>query len=438
MTNSRMLKAVTLFLTMTLYVQALGEIKSGMIEVSDPVSKSFYVDFSDQIMYKTNTISDSVSADSADLIFTNQSIDAPYGVQAVSIQEFYQKYIKGKILSNSSDIPSYLDTVAKEFKLSRASLTIVDTIQKKANIASDTVMLVKTREGGVALLMRVFMYIGGINRYRLYWIYQSSGETAFYKNDLIPAVDSLSITLNIFSGRPDPVFTIKNKQFATEIIKKLSFSFNKLLNPAAQIQAWDTSSSFGSISSIWIQKIASDSEFPAYHIINDKIFYHKMPPAISSSTPPAIQHNNYELLRLIIKLGILNNIETSDMYGVIRFKDLFPENILSEIDTCSIERLKQLLSGQTGFQYNEVTQSQYKSLCKVTMKTSVLTLETIPGFLNCAIFGIDGTVVSRTNQQTSGRCIVPIDNKAFGIFFVKGTVTSENGLINKLSLRVVR
>jgi hypothetical protein len=421
-----------------LFLQSYGEIKSGMIEFKHPTSEPFNVDFSDQLLYKTNMKSDSVSTDSADLIFTNPSIVAPYGIQKVSLADFYQKYIKGKILTTSSEVLPYLDTVAKEFKLSKASLTILDTLQTKASIECDSVMLAKTRDGGVVLLLRAYTYVGGYNRYLLYWVYQPSGDTVFYKNDLIHPIDSLTITLNIFSGRHDPVFTVKDKKFATELVTRLSCSFNKFLNPSAQIEALDTSTNIWPFPSMWIHKYESDSEYPAYHFINDIIFFHRMPQPISSYIPPAIKDDNYKLLRFIIKNGILNDIESSDMYGVIRFKDLFPENIIAEIDTCSKDRLRQLLSRQTDLIQKCSQYTQTNSRCKATLCGSSLTLNTDPGMINCAVFGIDGTMVKKINIKTSGSCTLPMKGICNRVLFVKGTVTLENGLKKKLSMRVIR
>jgi hypothetical protein len=435
--NTHRLFITGMLLLVTIFsLQSYGEIKSGMIEFRHPTSEPFNVDFSDQLIYKTNMKKDSVSADSADLIFTNPSIDAPYGIQKVSIHEFYEKYIKGKSLFTSSEVLPYLDTAAKEFKLSNESLMIPDTIQNKVQIETDSVFLATTREGGHVLLMQTYRYIGGYDRFSFYWVYQSSGDTAFYKNELISPVDSLTITPNIFSGRPDPVFTIRDKNFATALITRLSFSFNKLLNPSIQILAWDSGSTLGSFSSVWIRKIASNNDYPAYHFTNDNVFFHQMPQEISSFTPPALKDNNYYLLRFIIKFGILNNIETSDMYGVIRFKDLFPENILTEIDTCSAERFRQLISGQTKVIHRSVLQLQQIPLCKATLRASALTLETVPGFLDCVIVRLDGTVVKRINGITSGVYKQSFDRVSNGVFFVKGTLTTENGVASTFDARI--
>ncbi|MBN1603298.1 MAG: hypothetical protein JW915_16945 [Chitinispirillaceae bacterium] len=419
-----------------------AELKTGMLLFMQPGGRTFVsVDFSkssgiiDNNYLSSSIMKDSIPPDSVDMYITDGALVAPNGIVSGG-SSFYDSYIsKNRTLRVDEECLFYLDSMAKKESLSfidvQQSGSLKDTVKLYRD---DTVFIMKTREDDHVIMFKVYMYIGGIDRYGYYWIYPGSGSR-LYKNELISGPDSLLVGVSIFSGRYDPVFKIKNRSIAGELLTKLYSNVNFQLNPdlkTAGLEGFE-SNSLG-LRKVSLYGFGGGSDYPRFEIVKGKVAFLRNQ-LVSSIYPPVIVNDSLGLIAcMVFRCCVEQDLQTADQYGSIRFADLIPDSVRNNLSVCNIQGL---WASSTTAVVPALSQNK-PVLCSVLTGGNSILLKTEAGMLRGVISNLAGTVLCRFNSRTEGNYSVRFPNR-FGkqMLLLSATIQSPDGRIREVNKKVL-
>lgn len=410
-------------------------VRSGIFVYQFPTEKSIEgvpIDFSvAQEFTVMDTMTPGIAPDEfTDIIFKKDSIVASEGMVVASNPGFYDKYIKGKNLGYD-DTRFYLDSMARKETLKTNSFLIAKAFEPAVHIR-DTLYLIKTRENTFAALIKINEYIGGIDRYYYYWIYQDSpADDKLYKDNILIVPDSIRIGLSIFSGRPDPVFAIKDSDFANKLIRGMRTRVSKHFNPGVEFFVAPPPSSVLGYRGISVSGFDAqvNSTYPCFELYDSILVYYRMIPLIDSRHPVYAKDTSEILARSIIKYGIEHDLRTTDMYGELRFRDLIPDSIQNSIETQNGHTLWSALfslpdpvaTKGRNFSGTEKHNRIYLTKEKLIVKSN-------PGQIVLDISDITGKTLYHHEAYSHGIYSYIVDNKLSSqTIIVKCRVTLHNG-----------
>jgi hypothetical protein len=201
---------------------------------------------------------------------------------------------------------------------------------RNALLSKSGVYFIKTSENRYAALVKTGQYIGGIDRTYFYWAYRPDSGAILYKNMFYETPESLSITVDVFSGRPNPTFKLIDPSGIGEIVRQSYLSVNTLLDSTRKRTG--TSLVNGKLgyrglfaSGMFGPAITTDHA-PTVDVYGGLITYYNV--ALISEIPPRLLYDkNSELEKLIIRVCCKNNLVSTDQYGAVRFCDLIPDSL---------------------------------------------------------------------------------------------------------------
>jgi hypothetical protein len=225
----------------------------------------------------------------------------------------------------------YLDSMMKVFALQAPLTGYSKSCPIKNMVSTNGVYFIKTSENQYAALVKTGQYIGGIDRTYFYWAYQPDSGTKLYKNKFFQLPESLSITVDVFSGRPNPTFKLIDPSGIEEIVRQVYLSVNTLLDSTRKrtgtILVNGNLGYRGLLASgMFGPTITTSSYAPTIDVYGGLITYYNV--ALISEIPPRLLYDkNSELEKMIIRVCCKNNLVSTDQYGTVSFCDLIPDSL---------------------------------------------------------------------------------------------------------------
>jgi hypothetical protein len=262
----------------------------------------------------------------------NLSVKAMGGIQADSAlgAAILSGFLSGKSMTLDREWLFYLDSMMKKRGLSAPVSGYADSCPARQNV-----YFLKTSENRFATLVKIGEYIGGIDRELFYWAYRPENDGNLYKTALCEQPESLSITVDAFSGRPNPVFTLKDSAGIAEIVRQIYLSVNTLLDSSLK-RTTDLPCNQGlgyrlvSVTGMYGPDNPPNTYMPMLEICNSGITYYKASPFSSSVQPQFFQDPDRRLEKLIIRVCCTLGLVAVDSVGEVRFCDIIPDSLKNE------------------------------------------------------------------------------------------------------------
>jgi hypothetical protein len=273
----------------------------------------------------------SCSCPDADITFKGDTIRAANGIAfSASVDIRLQTmYMNNLTISLDREGLFCMDSMMKRYRLQEPGLGL----GYATSISSrNTSYFVKTKENRYAMLIKVGEYIGGINRTYYYWAFQPDTGVLLYKDRLFDVPKSLSIALDVFSGRPNPTFFLTDSASIETIVRQAYVSVNTVLDPT--LRRTDNPSCPNilgyrklSVMGMFQPESPLSSYIPTLTVCTGTVFYYKVPPVSSVEPPRVLYDRNSQLEKLIIRVCCDNALTDTDMYGAVSFCDLVPADL---------------------------------------------------------------------------------------------------------------
>ena len=282
----------------------------------------------------------------ADCFFRYGSVIAPYGVCYDSAMSAHlRSFVLRKTIDYDREALFYLDSMVKQYGLKVPQGEYRDSI----SINNSGAFFVKTSENRYAVMIQVKMLIGdAFDLIWYYWAYQPDSGTALSKNKIFEQPASLTIAPDVFSGRPNPVFSLTDSTAIAEITHAIYVSVNTLLD--STIKRADTTTCNSSILGYRKMSVMGmfppdnpvSSYMPSIELCIGKMTYYKVSPALTVHQPVYLYDKNSKLEKLIIRICCEKNLSVTDEYGTVKFCDVVPDSL----KTC-VSRKPTLLQHRT-------------------------------------------------------------------------------------------
>jgi hypothetical protein len=273
------------------------------------------------------------NAETVDFSIYLGSIRAPGGIQYDSAlgAAIQAECFSGKQITRDREGLFYLDSMVKKRALAAPTTGYRDSCSKER-----IVYFLKTKEGNFATMIKIGEYIGGIDRLYYYWACRPENDGVLYKTALFAMPESLSITVDAFSGRPNPVFTLKDSAGIVEIVRQIYLSVNTLLDPS--LKRTETIQCFQglgyrklTVSGMFdTGDVPNSSYTPSLDICNAAITYYKVSPVSSVMPPQQLYDPNRRLEKLIIRVCCRLGLKITDSFGEVQFCALIPDSLKDE------------------------------------------------------------------------------------------------------------
>jgi len=312
----------------------VSDVRSGFWTLVQPSSDSgaYSVDFSEFNNFQGKIVA-------RDCYFTYDSLFAPYGVfyDSAAGDRIQSRYINGKTITLDREGLFYLDSMMKQFTLQAPQTGYsMSCPTRNVLLSKNGVYFIKTSENRYAALIKTGQYIGGIDRTSFYWAYQPDSGTKLYKNNLVQLPDSLSITVDVFSGRPNPTFKLIDPSGIGEIVRQSYLSVNTLLDSTRKRTGTFLVNGHLGYRGLWASGMFGPAitidHAPTVDVYGGLITYYNVA-LISEIAPRLLYDKNSELEKLIIRVCCKNNLVSTDQYGAVRFCDLVPDSLKPVVPT---------------------------------------------------------------------------------------------------------
>ena len=312
----------------------VSDVHSGFWTLVQPSSDSgaYSVDFSEFNNFQGKIVA-------RDCYFTYDSLFAPYGVfyDSAAGDRIQSRYINGKTITLDREGLFYLDSMMKQFTLQAPQTGYsMSCPTRNVLLSKNGVYFIKTSENRYAALIKTGQYIGGIDRTSFYWAYQPDSGTKLYKNNLVQLPDSLSITVDVFSGRPNPTFKLIDPSGIGEIVRQSYLSVNTLLDSTRKRTGTFLVNGHLGYRGLWASGMFGPAitidHAPTVDVYGGLITYYNVA-LISEIAPRLLYDKNSELEKLIIRVCCKNNLVSTDQYGAVRFCDLVPDSLKPVVPT---------------------------------------------------------------------------------------------------------
>jgi hypothetical protein len=334
------------------FVPGNAETKSGFWINIDPSASSPRVaaDFSELTPFcsaNETTFYCPFNGENVDFSIYMSSIRAPGGIQydstlGVALQAWC---LSGKTITLDREGLFYLDSMMKKRGLAAPATGYLDSCTKNR-----IVYFLTTKEGRSAVMIKVGEYIGGINRFYYYWAYRPENDGILHKTDLFEQRESLSITVDVFSGRPNPTFTLKDSAGIAEIMHQIYVSVNTLLDPSVK-RSGDLQCSQGlgyrklSVIGMFGPDNPLSSYMPTLEICNGGITYNKVSPVSTLPESQQLYDPGRRLEKLIIRVCCRLGLTAAD--GT-QFCALIPDS-LKDVNEARPGRMPERREGAIAF-----------------------------------------------------------------------------------------
>lgn len=296
------------------------------IMASDPVSRIFVIEY----IGKTVNVNTSqefpgcfkiFSKDSTgDLHFRYDSISSDYGITCDDEQA--NRIIKALPLDISYEqAPLYMDFLFRNNAIMAPENGYATSVP-----AGKKVYFIKSVDGNYGAIVKFDEYMGDIERY-YYYLVIAENSRKLHKDEVLTIPAELKFTVDIFSGRPNPVFTLKDKANIRELIYSLYSATDYTGDKSLLI---NESVSHGN--NLGFRSFVFDNPLNVCSILSHRLLYSIGNGIINiqdAGTPErkwiSLMDRDTMLQKRIIKLAFTENPSYKDSVGTLCFRDLFSD-----------------------------------------------------------------------------------------------------------------
>jgi hypothetical protein len=333
----------------------------------------------------------------ADCSFRYDSIFSPNGIYCDSSlsASMQAQFVSGRSISGKDRLELfYLDSMMKKTTLIAPQSNFRHSIPGQSGV-----FFIKTAENRNAVMIKLGQYIGGIDRTWYYWAYQPDSSSKLYRDRLFDLPDTLKIAADVFSGRPNPVFSLTDSAGVAAITHGIFCSICTFLD--STIKRSDTAGCPGglgyrllSVSEMFPQDNPVASYKPYINICQGKIEYKNMP-----ASAPRLYDKGSQLEKLIIRVGCEKNLSVTDQYGTVKLCDVVPDSLKPSTSA--------LQPGAPGGIHPAVR-------CRV--RSHELQFESAAaGRVAITCFSLGGKCMAEMMRESDGRHVLNIDLREYSI-----------------------
>jgi len=257
------------------------------------------------------------SSIAGDIIFKGDSIECNSGIQYDSTYDSIFKLNQSFPQINNSDKKYLFDIIFKQHAITAP----VDGYKTSVPYGKK-LYFIRRHDSTFAAFVKIGDYIGGIDKAHYYLTSSSSKSPRLYKQHIQPYLTSLQFYAHVFSGRPDPLFTFIDSSSVTQILEHIILSMytNKDSVSAAEPVRPFLPADFRGFSFSSLQRRCDPVSSWAGSVTNS---YGYIRFNNEEGISRVITDTAQSLERLIVSLGIKNDLTAQDSYGTTRFRDLF-------------------------------------------------------------------------------------------------------------------
>lgn len=284
--------------------------KSGLFTIMNPDSSAAYVNSSITgsalpVIYPSSV--------AGDILMTPDSVKYASGIYTDTIFDKLLDFTEFQSIS-SQDICYYFDLLFK-----KKAICAPEDIYASAAPAGKKLYFFKTSANRYGAILKIGEYSGETDMAHYYIVCSDSGSTILYKKSPSPSLSAISVSATIFSGRPDPVFTITDSLSVNSIFESLV----NLRYPAPDTGSSLTDTSIAACENLFLGTLRycpiNSIDTCTIIVGNHSIFY-----SDSKGSSKIVDYKN-TVQRIIVSAGRKDNLSYTDEYGTVYFRDLFPE-----------------------------------------------------------------------------------------------------------------
>jgi hypothetical protein len=257
------------------------------------------------------------SSMAGDIIFKGDSIECHSGIQYDSTYDSIFKFNQSFPQTINIDKKYLFDIIFK-----KNAITAPIDGYKTSVPYGKKLYFIRRPDSTFAAFTKIGDFIGGIDKSHYYLISSSSKSPVLHKRHIQPYLESLQFYAHVFSGRPDPMFAFTDSSSVIQILEHtiLSMYTNKDSASTAEPAHSFLRSGFRGFSLSSLQRRCDPvSSWAASVTLSNGYIRFNNEEGVSRVITDTAQ----SLERLIVSLGIKDDLTTQDSYGTIRFKDLF-------------------------------------------------------------------------------------------------------------------
>jgi hypothetical protein len=255
----------------------------------------------------------------------------------------------------------------------------------------------------IAVMVRLGQYIGALDRTWYYWAYQPDSSDALFKSNLFDQPTSLQVAVDVFSGRPNPVFNLTDSAAIAIITHQIYCSINLLLD--STIKRSDTTACSGglgyrklTVQGMFMPETPYSSFMPYIEVCQGKIRNYRS--TTSASSASFLYDKDSRLEKLIIHVACKNNFSTTDSYGTTRLCDVVPDS----------------LKPTTPSRKSTIPEGNGKQAVQCRVRYHEIQFHYIPpGEARIDCFGLTGKCVTSITRKGIGEGAFTVDVRDFSI-----------------------
>lgn len=253
------------------------------------------------------------SSVAGDIIFKGDSIECKSGIQYDTTIDSIFNYSQFFPQISNSDKRYLFDILFKNNTIKAPLSGYTTTVPSNKKL-----YFIRRNDSTFAAFVRIGEYVGGIDRIHYYLTSTTSKSPRLYKYNPEPYLNSIQFYVfspDALTGRPDPLFAFTEPSSVSQLLEHIILSMYTSKDSTSGTSSNSSGFTFPSLqrrcdpSMSWAGSVSLSNGYIRY--TNEQGVNKVMEDAAQS------------LERLIISLGIKDDLKSQDTYGTVRFKDLF-------------------------------------------------------------------------------------------------------------------
>lgn len=257
------------------------------------------------------------SSIAGEIIFKGDSIECNSGIQYDTSYDSFFKLNQHFPQIINIDKKYLFDIIFKKY-----AITAPADGYKTSVPYGKKLYFIRRSDSTFAAFVKIGDYIGGIDKSHYYLTSSSSKSPVLHKRHIQPYLTSLQFYAHVFSGRRDPLFVFTDSSSVNQLLENIILSMYTNKDSASSkepVQSFLPPDYRGFSFSTLQRRCDQVSSWAGSVTISNGYIRFNNEEGISRVITDTAQ----SLERLIVSLGIKDDLTAQDEYGTIRFKDLF-------------------------------------------------------------------------------------------------------------------
>jgi hypothetical protein len=294
-----------------------ASVESGLFTLEEPAVGQYvvshYVGKPCPVMYPSSM--------AGDIIFKGDSIECNSGIQYDTTYDSIFKFNQQFPQINNADKKYLFDLIFKNHTITAP----LDGYKVTAPYGKK-LYFIRRPDSTYAAFVKIGEYIGGIDKAHYYLTSTTSKSPRLYKNTIQPYLNTLqfsTFSANALSGQLDPLFAFTEPSSVSQILEHIILSMYTNNDSTTSKVYKSRGFTFSSLQrrcdpvSSWAGAVTLSNGF--LHFANEQ------------GVNKVIEDTAQSLERLIISLGIKDDLKSQEPAGTVRFKDLFESSPIRSV-----------------------------------------------------------------------------------------------------------